>query len=57
MSDQAKQSHKDNHFLRTAIISAICIPVIVWLLYNAYQKSKDSSIKTITSVNHSCHWK
>ena len=52
MSDQAHQEKNDT-FLRTVIISVICLPIIAWLLYNAYQKSQESPIKT-TACSDTC---
>ncbi len=45
MSDQ--NQNKEDNFLRTLLISIICIPLIIWLLYNGYQKSLQSSTKSI----------
>jgi len=53
MSDQANQKNKENNFLRTIIISVVCIPLIIWLLYNAYQKNEESSGKT-TECQQQC---
>jgi hypothetical protein len=46
MSDQNDQNKKESNFLRTVLIAVICIPIIIWLLYNAYQKSQESGEKT-----------
>ena len=45
--------NKDNNALRTIILSAICIPVIIWLLYNAYQKNQQSGVET-TACSTKC---
>jgi len=53
MGDQSNQKNKENTFLRTVIISVICLPIIGWLLYNAYQKSQESGIET-TACQEKC---
>ena len=53
MSDQDKQNNKEDNFLRKLLVSAICIPLIILLLYNAYQKDQESGIKT-TACRQQC---
>jgi hypothetical protein len=44
MSDQDKQ-RKEDDFLRSALIAVIAIPIILWLLYYAYEKNQKSPAK------------
>jgi len=46
MGPKANKEDKDLAFLRTVIVSVICIPVIVWLFYSAYQKNQQSGART-----------
>lgn len=43
---QDNNKSKDNNFLRTVLISVICIPIIAWLLYSAYEKNQRSATET-----------
>jgi len=53
MGDQGNQENKENNSLRTVIISVIFIPIIIWLLYSAYQKNQESGAQT-TACEKKC---
>jgi len=54
MADQDNKDKKqDDRFLRTLLISVICVPLIFWLLYNAYQK-KEESTNRVTACAQQC---
>jgi len=53
MGDANNQDEKKSDVLRTVIISVICIPLIIWLLYNAYHKTQESPLLT-TACSSRC---
>ncbi|MDE1920480.1 MAG: hypothetical protein KGI24_03430 [Candidatus Omnitrophica bacterium] len=51
MSDLSQPHKAQDHSWRPLIVSVICIPVIAWLFYNAYQKYQQSGVQTTACEN------
>jgi hypothetical protein len=46
--DSSRHNKKnESDFLRTLLVCAVCIPLIIWLLYSAWEKKQQSGPQTI----------